>query len=128
MTAPTTTKDVGQSLELAACHYLQQRGLQLIERNYRTKGGEIDLIMRLGTTLVFVEVRYRAGIAHGGPTGSIGAEKRRRLLHAATTYLMQFAAQPTCRFDVVSMSGPRAAPDIHWIEAAFDATGGHWRP
>ena len=126
--APATTHDVGQLMETAACRYLQHQGLELVGRNYRTKGGEIDLIMRDGADLVFVEVRYRASSSHGRPAESITAAKQRRLLYAARAYLMRFGVQPSCRFDVVSIAGLADDPDIGWIKAAFDATGGSWSP
>ena len=126
--APATTRDVGQLMESAACRYLQRHGLELVTRNYRTKGGEIDLIMRDGGNLVFVEVRYRASSAHGRPAESITVAKQRRLLYAARSYLMRFGVQPSCRFDVVSIAGPADDPHIGWIKAAFDATGGSWSP
>ena len=123
-----TTTGVGQAMETAACRYLERRGLKLVDRNYRTKGGEIDLIMRDRDSLVFVEVRYRASVGHGLPAESISLAKQRRLLHAARAYLARFRVQPACRFDVVSLAGAVDAPKIGWIEAAFDATGGSWSP
>ena len=101
--------------------HLQQAGLRLIERNYRTPGrggGEIDLIMREpdGTT-VFVEVRARKRDGHGGAAASIGAVKRRRIVFAARHYLMRLREPPPCRFDVVVMDGQH----IQWLRAAFDA-------
>ena len=126
--ASMTSREVGQQMESAACTYLARRGCELIERNYRTKGGEIDLIMSDAETLVFVEVRYRANATHGQPIDSITAGKRRRVLHAARSYLMRFRVQPSCRFDVVAIAGTLAEPQINWIKAAFDATGGSWSP
>ena len=123
-----TTSEIGQQMESAACRYLAQHGLELIERNFRTKGGELDLVMRDNDSLVFVEVRYRASSAHGLPAESITPAKRRRLLHAARIYLKAFRLQPSCRFDVVTLAGTVDAPQIGWIKAAFDATGGPWSP
>lgn len=116
-----TTKAVGDEAENQALRHLQQAGLRLIERNYRTPGrggGEIDLIMRdaQGTT-VFVEVRKRASVSHGGGAASVSFTKQRRIVFAARHYLMRLREPPPCRFDVVSIDGG----DIHWLQAAFDA-------
>ncbi len=116
-----TTKQVGDVAEDAALHYLQQRGLRLLERNYRTPGrggGEIDLIMRApdGTT-VFVEVRQRRSASHGGAAASVGAVKQRRIVFAARHYLMHWREPPPCRFDVVSVQ----PAGIEWLQAAFEA-------
>jgi putative endonuclease len=116
-----TTKVRGDAAEDRALRHLQGRGLRLVERNYRTPGrggGEIDLVMRdTDGTLVFVEVRARAGVEHGGAAGSIGAVKQRRIVFAARRYLMRWPAPPPCRFDVVSCEGEQ----LQWLRAAFDA-------
>ena len=116
-----TTKQIGDAAEDAALHYLQQSGLRLIVRNYRTPGrggGEIDLIMAApdGTT-VFVEVRQRKTASHGGAGGSISALKQRRIIFAARHYLMRLREPPPCRFDVVLLE----YGGIEWLQAAFDA-------
>lgn len=116
-----TTKAEGDAAEDRALAYLQGRGLRLVARNYRTPGrggGEIDLIMREpGGTVVFVEVRQRAGRGFGGAAASVGPVKQRRIVFAARHFLMRMAAPPPCRFDVVSVEGAR----IEWLQAAFDA-------
>lgn len=129
-----TTKSRGDAAESVARAYLVRTGLKFIEANYRTPGrggGEIDLVMRASDgTLVFVEVRQRSGASHGGAAASIGRAKQRRIIFAARHYLMRFAAQPPCRFDVVLVQGPlvsgmqREGPDTHieWLPAAFDAS------
>ncbi len=95
----------GQLWERKALAHLGRRGLVPVESNFRCRGGEIDLIMRDGETLVFIEVRQRAAATHGGAAASIGAAKQRRLVRAAQTYLQRFAAPPACRFDVVAVDG-----------------------
>ena len=116
-----TTKQVGDTAEDAALHYLQQNGLRLLVRNYRTPGrggGEIDLIMRTpdGTT-VFVEVRQRRSASHGGAAASVGAVKQRRIIFAARHYLLRWREPPPCRFDVVSVE----PAGMEWLQAAFEA-------
>lgn len=120
--SPTsTTKQAGDAAEDRALRHLQSAGLRLVTRNYRTPGrggGEIDLVVREPDgTLVFVEVRARRALAHGGAAASIGGVKRRRIVLAARHYLMRLAAPPPCRFDVVVIDGD----DLQWLRAAFDA-------
>jgi len=116
-----TTRVRGNAAEEAALAHLQAAGLTLVERNYRTPGrggGEIDLVMReRGGTLVFVEVRARAGVTHGGAAATVGAVKQRRIVLAARHYLMRHKTPPPCRFDVVAIDGNH----IEWLQAAFDA-------
>lgn len=116
-----TTRLRGNAAEDAALAYLLAAGLQLVERNYRTPGrggGEIDLVMReAGGTLVFVEVRARAGTTHGGAAASVGGVKQRRIVLAARHYLMRHRSPPACRFDVIAIDGNH----IEWLKAAFDA-------
>ncbi len=116
-----TTKEQGDAAEDRALAFLRARGLALVARNYRTPGrggGEIDLIVRAADgTLVFVEVRKRAGAGFGGAAASVGWQKQRRIVFAARHYLMRFGAPPPCRFDVISMEGG----SIQWMRAAFDA-------
>ena len=116
-----STKDDGDAAEDRALAHLLGQGLRLVARNYRTPGrggGEIDLIMRDGDgTLVFVEVRQRAGRGFGGAAGSIGWRKQRRVVLAARHYLLRLRQPPPCRFDVVSMENGA----LQWMRAAFDA-------
>jgi putative endonuclease len=116
-----TTKQAGDAGEDAALAFLQDQGLRLLVRNYRTPGrggGEIDLIMRApDTTLVFVEVRRRRSSTHGGAAASVGKTKQRRIVFAAQHYLARLRSLPPCRFDVVEVT-----PDgVNWLQAAFDA-------
>jgi putative endonuclease len=120
--AAATTKQTGDAAEDRALAHLVASGLKLLARNYRTPGrggGEIDLVMRdAGGTLVFVEVRQRAGRAFGGAAASVSYTKQRRIVFAARHYLMRLAQQPPCRFDVVSVE----AGAIEWLRGAFDAS------
>jgi len=100
-------------------HHLQNHGLQLVHRNYRTPGrggGEIDLIMQDGqATLVFVEVRKRLHGLFGGPLASVSITKQKRIAFAAKFFLMRLKYEPTCRFDVVAID----AKGIQWLQGAF---------
>lgn len=119
--AQPSSKALGDAAEAQALRHLQQAGLRLLTRHYRTPGrggGEIDLIVQSPDgTLVFVEVRSRRGAAHGGAAASIGALKQRRIVFAARHYLAQLPTWPPCRFDVITLDGGR----IEWLQAAFDA-------
>ena len=106
----------GQAWENAALAHLQRSGLVLIEANFACKGGEIDLVMRDGATLVFVEVRQRAGVTHGGAAASITPAKIRRLVRAASVYLMRFNEAPACRFDVVAID----AGQLAWLRNVIE--------
>ena len=118
MSAPIDTKKLGKQAEDFVCHYLQKQKLKLITRNYSCRYGEIDLIMRAPDgTLVFVEVRKRAALTHGGAAASVGFAKQRRIIFAARFYLMGLANLPPCRFDVIAME----PAGVQWLQAAFDA-------
>ena len=116
-----STKKVGDAAEDEALLYLQQQGLRLVTRNYRTPGrggGEIDLIMRAPDgTLVFVEVRRRKSSVHGSAAASVGRGKQRRVVLAALHYLLHLRSLPPCRFDVIEVT----PEGCHWLRAAFEA-------
>ncbi len=109
----------GASAERTAEAFLVAQGLQPVTRNYRCKGGELDLIMRQADALVFVEVRLRRGRAFGGATASVDRRKQKRLIHAAQRYLQQTRWTGPCRFDVIGLDD-RSPPE--WIRNAFDAS------
>jgi putative endonuclease len=111
----TAAQVSGGNGEEAAATFLQRHGLSIVARNYRTRFGEIDIIARDGESLVFVEVRLRAGSRFGGASGSIGAHKQSRIATAARVYLMQTRTRLPCRFDVVTIEGG----ELHWLRAAF---------
>ncbi len=110
----------GQAAEQLAAAYLQRQGLTLIERNYRSRFGEIDLIMRDGKEVVFVEVRLRSNGMFGGAGASITAAKQQKLVRTAEDYLARHGAS-ACRFDAVLMA---ALDDrqLEWIRNAFETT------
>ncbi|MDO4708416.1 MAG: YraN family protein [Pseudomonadota bacterium] len=113
----------GQAAEQAACHWLETHGLCLVARNQRWRDGELDLVMRDGNTLVFVEVRYRASSHYGGAAASITRSKQQRLIRAAGHFLAAHPAlaQLPCRFDVITACGNPATPEINWLRDAFTA-------
>lgn len=124
--AGSATQAAGARGEDLALAYLQRAGLTLTERNFCCRHGEIDLVMRDGDVVVFVEVRYRRGARARGGYGdgidSVGAAKRAKLVHAAGIWLARNPrfAQQACRFDVVALAGEEAEPAIDWRRNAFE--------
>ena len=108
----------GTVAEDLALRYLEARGLSLVTRNFRCRVGELDLIMRDGEQLVFVEVRSRRHNRYGTPAESITRTKQQRLLRAAALYLQRQRLDPPCRFDVVAI-GP-GDTGLNWLRNAFE--------
>jgi putative endonuclease len=107
----------GGAAESLAADYLERQGLKVLERNYRCRFGEIDLVARSGALLVFVEVRARESETFGGAAGSITATKRRRIVAAARHFLARRKVDSACRFDVVLVCGSEQR--VEWITDAF---------
>lgn len=107
----------GAVAEQTAADYLIQQGLVVVERNFRCRLGEIDLIMRDGNTLVFIEVRQRASQQFGGAIASIDSRKQQKLIATAQLYLTRLSKTPLCRFDAVLLQGET----LRWIRDAFGA-------
>jgi len=123
MPAAVDRRARGAAVETAARDYLLAHGLAPVAANVNFRLGELDLVMRDGDTLAFIEVRYRGRDDYGGGAESIDWRKRRRLVRAAQLFLQRnprFADGP-CRFDVVEASGDPAAPDLNWMRDAFRA-------
>lgn len=126
--AGSATQAAGARCEDLALAHLRRAGLTLVERNFHCRYGEIDLVMRDGDVVVFVEVRYRRGArvrgGHGGGIDSVGTAKRAKLLRAAAVWLARNprCAQAPCRFDVVGLAGSEAEPVVDWRPNAFEAT------
>lgn len=109
----------GEQAEAIALDHLRKHGLRLLERNYRCRNGEIDLIMDDSGTLVFVEVRFRSLSSFGGALESVDARKRGRIIRTASHYLSRHrGAQPT-RFDVIAIAPNQQRLDIDWVQDAF---------
>lgn len=113
---PSTTES-GRSAEDRALAYLRAQGLVLLERNFRSKRGEIDLVMRDAATLVFVEVRRRASRQFGGAAASISTTKQERLWRCAQLFLQRYPTPPACRFDAVCIDGTA----LTWLRHIFSA-------
>ncbi|WP_266168382.1 YraN family protein [Dyella subtropica] len=113
----------GAIFEQRACDELQRAGLTLIARNFTTRHGELDLVMRHGDTVVFVEVRHRLRANHGDAANSVTSSKQVKLIRAAELWLAAHPhhAQRPCRFDVVCYDGPAEHAQMTWLRAAFEA-------
>ncbi len=117
-------KAIGDHAEQHACQYLQQRGLKLLQRNFRCRGGEIDLIMQHGDSLVFIEVRYRRRTDFGCAAETVSPLKQSRLIRCAHVYMNRHRCWNTAsRFDVVGIEGDTDQMRIDWITDAFQANG-----
>jgi len=108
----------GEQAEALAAGFAESRGLRILERNYRCRHGELDLIARDGDTLVFIEVRRRTGDRFGGAAASIDAAKRAKLLKTARHYLSGLPDMPPCRFDAILLAGE--PPRIEWLRNVIE--------
>ncbi|MDO8703697.1 MAG: YraN family protein [Sulfuricaulis sp.] len=111
----------GRKAEALACAHLQQQGLRLTLRNYRSPYGEIDLIMQERETLVFVEVRYRSNADFGTPAETVDTRKQSRLRATAEHYLQNTprASKKACRFDIVAITGNGEDNNFRWLRNVF---------
>ncbi len=113
---------LGKNAERRALARLRRAGLTLVARNFRTRYGEIDLVMQDDACLVFVEVRFRGPTAFGHAAGSVDSGKQRRLVRAADTFLVcqpRWRHHPV-RFDVMAMNATDGgALKVDWIRDAF---------
>ena len=96
--------ELGQKGEKSAERYLSQKGFRILERNFRKRWGEIDLVCQKGGLIVFVEVKSRKSLSQGHPLESITSFKKERLLHAGYLYLAEngFLGKPF-RFDLITI-------------------------
>ena len=115
---------IGRNAEDLAAEFLQQQGLEILQRNYRRRSGELDIVARANDVLVIVEVRTRATEQFGGAAASIDGWKCHKIVRATTQLLQQHKelARLRVRFDVIVVYEPDSGkPRIEWIRHAFDA-------
>ncbi|HEX9851998.1 MAG TPA: YraN family protein [Woeseiaceae bacterium] len=120
--AGSNQQSVARQTEQLALEHLQRNGLDLLERNFRCRHGEIDLIMRDQATLVFVEVRFRKYSQYASAVASVDAHKQRRLCRAGSHYLRTHPhhCNTPVRFDVVAFDGPTQRDfTLQWLQDAF---------
>ena len=118
-------KSVGDFGETSACTYLKHRGYKILERNYRNRGGEIDIIAEKGSYVVFVEVKTRNSEDFGAPSEAVNAVKQQKIANTAMAYIMQHRPDNDFRFDVIevmykkSVFGGFKTVKVNHIEKAF---------
>ncbi|EGV32074.1 UPF0102 protein yraN [Thiorhodococcus drewsii AZ1] len=116
MKPPRDTSRIGAEAERLAESFLNEQGLKTLARNHRCRYGEIDLVMRDGAVLVFVEVRFRRSNQFGTPAETVDRRKQKRLITTARHYLNTNPSTLPCRFDVIAIDGQNR---IQWIQHAF---------
>ena len=116
----------GAQWEKTAESFLRRHGLKLLQRNFSSRFGEIDLIMEDEGILVFVEVKYRKSSGHGSGADAVTIHKQGRISRTAAWYLVKnpHRAEQVCRFDVISVHSQKMDQGIIWIKAAFYSTTG----
>ncbi len=122
MTKANTSRQTGILTEQKAKQYLLAQGLSFVEQNVHCRQGEIDLIMKDGDTLVFVEVKYRKSNHFGGAISAVSATKQHKIKHCVAFYLHKVNLNEyntPCRFDVVALEGDINQPQITWLKNAF---------
>ena len=115
---------IGRSAEDIAADFLTAQGLAVLLRNYRRRGGELDLVARDGDVLVIAEVRTRSTDEFGGAAASVDGWKQHKIIRAATQLLQQRndLARLRVRFDVIVVRGADGArPTVEWLQHAFEA-------
>ena len=110
--------ELGNGYEELAASFLKKNGLQILEKNFRCRLGEIDLIARDQGCLVFVEVKFRRYAKAGNALEAVDYRKQRKISRVSGYYLLTHVHRTDipCRFDVVGIDGHQ----IHWIKNAFD--------
>lgn len=114
-------KQLGKDSEQLARKFLERQGYRLVQRNFQSKLGEIDLIMRKGQELVFVEVRSKSNQDYGQPAETVDKNKQEKIRKTAQLYLYQHQEmkQCYCRFDVVGVAWQNGLAQIEWLADAF---------
>jgi putative endonuclease len=121
VSGPADARGRGQWAEEQALGHLTRHGLRLLQRNFRCRLGELDLIMADGPVVVFVEVRFRSGSSFGAGFETVTRAKQRRIMAAARAYLARHRSdEAPCRFDVVSVTQRNYAPIFLWVKEAFN--------
>jgi len=118
----TLQQRIGEQAEGIAADFLRAQGLRILERNFRRRLGELDIVALDGDVLVIVEVRFRASNRYGGAAASVDGRKQQRLIRAAAQLLQRRDdfSHFRVRFDVISVSETGAAtPGVEWFQHAF---------
>ncbi len=114
-------KQLGKDSEQLARKFLERQGYRLVQSNFHSKWGEIDLIMRKGQELLFVEVRSKSNFRYGQPAETVNDTKQEKIRKTAQLYLYQHQefGQCDCRFDVIAIAWQNGLAKIEWLADAF---------
>ena len=118
-----TTKNLGNAGENFAARYLEQHGYKILEKNFRVRSAEIDIIAQIGDVIVFVEVKTRSNIRHGLPAEAVNFRKQKKIIDAASVFLQdeKYFDSP-CRFDVIEIYSDGIKFTARHIENAFEVS------
>ncbi len=119
LTPFSTRSSKGRAAEELAYNHLRKNGLNLIDKNFHSRHGEVDLIMQHHDTLVFIEVRYRKNLDYGGAKESITPNKQQKIRKTALYYMQKKGREFNARFDVIAITGENKNLTIEWIQNAF---------
>ncbi|MBS0358377.1 MAG: YraN family protein [Proteobacteria bacterium] len=124
----TSQQILGTRAETFALEYLEDQGLQLVERNFSCRYGEIDLILKDSDTLVFTEVRFRTKTNYGDSLSTVNGTKQKKLIKAASFYLLQQKCYDKipCRFDVIALDTHHDEIAVDWVKNAFGMEHGYY--
>ncbi len=115
------TKNLGNAGENFATNYLEQRGYKILERNFRIRSAEIDIIAELDGVIIFVEVKTRSNVKHGLPIEAVNFRKQQKIIEAASVFLQdEKYCESACRFDVVEIYSDGMKFSARHIENAFE--------
>ena len=117
------TRKTGTFYEDAACEYLQAHGLEIVERNFRCKLGEIDIVAKDKNCIVFTEVKYRKNDTFGEALWAVGYTKQKKICQCAKVYCMYYPWINEIRYDVIGVTDTK----IEWIPNAFEHIGYAWQ-
>lgn len=113
-------REIGSCYEEQAAACFVHHGYEIVEKNYRCRSGEIDLIARDGSYLVFIEVKYRSHTSAGDPAEAVDKKKQKKIVNTARYYLLThgYSEETPCRFDVAAVtdSGVRIIKDAFWAD------------
>ena len=115
-------RSVGGDTEFLACEFLKSRGARIIERNFKSKKGEIDIIALDGKYLCFIEVKYRSDAQYGEPQEAVSYSKQKRICKVSQFYLYSRykSLDVSVRYDVVAISPKDKMLTFKWIKNAFE--------
>ena len=116
-----TTKNLGNAGENFAARYLERHGYKILEKNFRVRSAEIDIIAQIDDVIVFVEVKTRSNIRHGLPAEAVNFRKQKKIIDTASVFLQdeKYFDSP-CRFDVIEIYSDGVKFTARHIENAFE--------